>query len=166
MSARGRWLLTSGSLLVLLLSVCFPARAHNVEGLAILFWLVLAGADFVAAILKYSLMSVLWRNKLRSGFLAFLLVWPCELAAWYFAGLLSTPVVNALAVGDQAYRWVGPVMYSILAIFPNAFLMRTDEVPTVRDVLTTRWSFLLAWVLGCFFIAAGIVAYLVLGLVL
>ncbi len=164
MSPSSRPLLTSAGALLLLLSFSVDAKAHDVSGLVIIFYFIGAVAGLVGAALKYLVLRIVRREHLHAGVLAFLLVWLGELASAYAASLLATALIRPLALGNQFTVSATFVIYSILATIPNAFLLRSQDVPTVWDVLRTRWSLLFAWLLGSFLLPVGWFAFFLLGL--
>jgi len=151
---------------VCLLAAALPAYAH--DPMLLLRWLVailLIGVALANGA-KYLVACLLGSQVRHKASWTFVVVGFWEAIVLIAAAILPALLIELLDLGSST-DLEGPfglvavsLVYSVLAVFPNALLLRNEEAQTVRAVLASGRNLLYAWLLGCFLLPAIHVASL------
>jgi hypothetical protein len=153
--------------IVLTLAAAMPAYAHDPTPLLPFFALGLLVTGAAAAGTKYVVGGFFHDEMRTKRARLFFFVGFCELAALVVATLASAGVIESIAldpeVNEELIWWVAvSLVYSLLIVFPNALLLRSEQASTVRVVLASGGNIVRAWLLGLFLPVALAVVWLFL----
>jgi hypothetical protein len=156
--------------IALTLAGALPAYAHDPSPLLPYLALGLLVTGAAAAGAKYVVAGRLSGEVRTKRARLFFFVGFCELAALVVATLGSAGVIESIVLDPEVKEewiwweliwWVAvSLVYSLLIVFPNALLLRSEQASTVRVVLASGGNIVRAWLLGLFLPVALAVVWL------